>query len=348
MLRQADTEWVVLVVHEPCIEIGPADLAELGRAKASRVDEELVDAVRDAAGARVVVRAGDGPPVQISESVRDEFDAAIGRALIYRELPTLAELAALGVTLVAHAGWATRAIRAAERGKLEVLAELARAEGEAAKARHAALEVLPLWSASSRKTILETNLPTLLPGLWIRRRRIPAQRSGALPPAAEIIENTAPTPSPKPMRLTTRSALHISRWWAAAKVAEVERLHASVRDLTTQLGTRVCMLLFVEPGTPLSPRAARERAAQMLTALQQHVVAVAIILPGRGLWAATLRTMFQGIGLVLSSPVQWRAFADIPSARTWLAEQASRDALELPTADQIRAALASLNTTSDV
>lgn len=99
------------------------------------------------------------------------------------------------------------------------------------------------------------------------------------------------------------------------------------------------LLVSVAAGTGLSPSAARTRAAVMISELETKIDSVAIVLPGSGLWALAIRGMFRAIGVLVQTPIHWRAFARTDVAASWLEKRRIDRLLEAPQAAAILVAL---------
>ena len=111
--------------------------------------------------------------------------------------------------------------------------------------------------------------------------------------------------------------VHVSYWYAPAPVADVDRLHRELRQLTWE-HRPVSVLLIVREGVPLSPEPSRRRAAQILRELGDELGSVAIAIEGQGFGLAAVRAMFTGIALLLRPTFPWTIARDVDSALQWL------------------------------
>ena len=70
----------------------------------------------------------------------------------------------------------------------------------------------------------------------------------------------------------------------------------------------------------------------MISELASKIDSVAIVLPGQGLWASGVRGMFRAIGVLVQTPIKWRAFSRTEVAAQWLGKRRTDRQLQTPTA----------------
>lgn len=170
---------------------------------------------------------------------------------------------------------------------------------------------------------------------------VPSLRTFA-PTKPQFIELPTDHTGPGGPWTTTCGPMHVSYWTEAATAVDVARMHDDVAAMARKLGAPVVLLMFVAPGTPLSPAATRTRASSMLRDLHEMIDGVAVVSSGSGLWAMALRGMFRGIEMMVPAKVQWRTFAEVDPALIWLREVMDRRGNRIPGADDVDRALDSL------
>lgn len=180
---------------------------------------------------------------------------------------------------------------------------------------------------------------TLTPGAPSLRTFAPTKPQGI-----EIEEDDSGSGGPW---TTSCGPVHVSYWTGAAIAADVARMQDDVAQLARKVGAPVVLLMFVAPGTPLSPAAARTRASVMLRDLYKVIDGVAIVSSGSGLWAMALRGMFRGIEMIVPTKIDWRTFGEVGPALGWLREVLDRRGNRIPGADDVDRAIDSLRVKSE-
>ncbi len=135
----------------------------------------------------------------------------------------------------------------------------------------------------------------------------------------------------------TYGMLHVSVWANGAEAADIEDLEKQLSATKASAGC-VAVLMVVAESSPIASVGAQSRAVAMVRALGDALRAVCIVIEGKGVQAAAVRSVFVALATVLRPRFRWKTFATAEPAIVWLGSS-----LESPvTPDGVRATLRDL------
>jgi hypothetical protein len=138
-------------------------------------------------------------------------------------------------------------------------------------------------------------------------------------------------------RSRTYGMLHLSVWTNGAETDDVEQLERQLSATVSSAGC-VAVLMVVAESSPIASVGAQSRAVTMVRGLGEALRAVCIVIEGKGVQAAAVRSVFVALATVLRPRFRWKTFATTEPAIVWLGSS-----LEPPvTVDGARAMLREL------
>lgn len=104
---------------------------------------------------------------------------------------------------------------------------------------------------------------------------------------------------------------------AASSLQGIEACHRGALELLSQYPRGYCQFTIASMGTSMPSPEVRTKMKELVLDLRDHILAMAYVFEGHGIWMSSMRVLTQGMMLAMPSKFPQRIFADLGSSLPW-------------------------------